>query len=124
MVFTIKNGDNHGSIVFDIEFFQAKMDYDIDLWHSEIRVTAVPNGLIDLIERLTESGKFNKEELKTDCAKVTGLTWWLWQQTECNQNLSTESDKADERHYKKFLPHVKEVLNEFCDKYNLYLNED
>ena len=124
MTFTIKNGDNHGSIVFDIEFFQAKMDYDIDLWHSEIRVTTVPNGLIDLIVRMQESGCFNQQELKDDCAKVTGLTWWLWKQTEDNQNHNTESDKADERHYKTFLPHVKEGLNEFCDKYNLYLNED
>ena len=97
MTFAILNGDNRGSIVFDIEFFQAKMDYDIDLWHSEIQVTTVPNGIIDLIERLVESGKFNKEELKTDCAKVTGLRWWLWEQTECNQNLGTTSDKADER---------------------------
>lgn len=124
MTFTIKNGDNHGSIVFDIEFFQAKMDDDINLWHSEIRVTTVPDGLIDLVAREKERGSFNKQELKDDCKYVTGLTWWLWQQTECNQNLSTTSDKADERHYKTFLPHVKEVLKEFCDKYNLYLNED
>ena len=124
MTFKIQNNDNHGSVVFNVDFWLNRMDDDIDLWHSEIRVTTVPNGLIDLIERLVESGKFNKEELKTDCAKVTGLTWWLWQQTECNQNLSTTSDKADERHYKTFLPHVKEVLKAFCDKFNLDLNED
>lgn len=124
MAFTILNGDNRGSIVFYVEFFQNKTDDDIDLWHSEIRVTTVPNGLIDLIERLVESGKFNKEELKTDCAKVTGLRWWLLEQTEYGYNDSTTSDKADERHYKTFLPHVKSVLNGFCDKYDLYLNED
>lgn len=124
MVFIIQNDYPKGSIVFDIEFFQNKMDDDIDLWHSEMRITTVPDGLIDLVVRVKESGYFNKEELKDDCKNVTGLKWWLLEQTEYGYNDSTTSDKADERHYKTFLPHVKTVLKEFCNKYNLYLIED
>ena len=124
MVFKIQTDYPKGSIVFDVEFFETKMDSQDNLWHSEMRITTVPDGLIDLIVRVKESGYFNRQELKEDCKNVTSLWWWLWKQTEYGYNDYTTMDKSEHRHYHEFLPHVKEVLKEFCDKYNLYLIED
>lgn len=124
MVFTIHNRDNKGFIIYEVEFWEGKMAWDINLWYSRIAVRPHSAGFIELIDNLVKSGRFDKEKLMEDTFYVEELKEWLWQATEAGENNSLPMEEAEKRHYHVFLPHVKEVLKEFCDKYNLYLNED
>lgn len=124
MVFTIHNRDNKGLIVYEVEFWEDKLDEDINLWYSKIAVRPHSAGFIELIDNLVKSGKFYKERLRQDTFYVEELEEWLWQATQVGENNSLPMEEAGKRHYHIFLPHVKEVLEKFCDKYNLYLNED
>lgn len=122
MVFTIHNGDNHGSRVFDVEIWLDRFpDEDFDTWYTKIKVFTVPDGVIDLVDRLIFINQFDKDELKNDMNKVTDLFYWVYEK---NDNYPEVLDVAEQRHYHVFVAHVREVLAEFCRKYGLYLNED
>jgi hypothetical protein len=124
VVFTIHNRDNKGFIIYEVEFWEDKMDCDINLWYSRIAVRPHSAGFIELIDNLVKSGRFDKETLIEDTFYVEELKEWLWQATEAGMNDSLPMEEAEKRHYHEFLPHIKEVLKAFCDRYNLYLNED
>lgn len=121
MTYTIHNNDNHGSVVYDIEVWLEPFDHDVNLWHSAIKIQPVTDGIIDLVDRLIFINQFDKDELKNDMNKVIDLPYWLYEK---NDNYSEVLDVAEQRHYHVFVPHVREVLAEFCRKYGLYLNED
>ena len=120
MVFLVRNKET-GSTVLDVEFWLDRMDEDINLWYTRIRVTPIIEGMVDFVDRLLTHGGYDKGELKSDMYAVRDLAYWM---NETCGNNSVVYDIAAERHYKKFLPHVREVLERFCDKYDLELNED
>lgn len=121
MVFKISNNDK-GSVVFDVEIWLDKFDRDTDLWHSRIKVITVADGLIDFIQRLISNAEFDAfdaDELKSDIDEITDLPHWLYEK---NDNLSVVMEDALKRHYNVFVPHIMEVLKEFCEKYGFYLD--
>lgn len=118
MVFKISNNDK-GSVVFDVEIWLDKFDRDTDLWHSRIKVTTVADGLIDFVWRLISNAEFDGDELKSDMEEITDLPHWLYEK---NDNLSVVAEDASKRHYDVFVPHVRGVLKEFCEKYGFYLD--
>ena len=120
MTFTIYNNEQFGTQIFDIEFWQERMDNDINLYYSKIRVTPSPIGIIDLVDRLIFINQFNKDELKADMTEIVDLGFWLYG----SNNRSAVSQESEYRHYHVFLPHIKSVLEKFCYKYGLHLNED
>lgn len=121
MVFKISNKDK-GSVVLDVEIWLDKFNRDEDLLHSKIKVITVADGLIDFIRRLISNAEFDAfdaDELKSDIVKITDLPHWLYEK---NDNLSVVMEDASKRHYDVFVPHVREVLKEFCEKYGFYLD--
>lgn len=121
MVFKISNNDK-GSVVLDVEMWLERFDDDVNLWHSRIRVTTVADGLIDFIRRLISNAEFDAfdaDELKSDIDEITDLPHWLYEK---NDNLSVVMEDASKRHYEVFVPHVRGVLKEFCEKYGYYLD--
>ena len=121
MVFKISNNDK-GSVVLDVEIWLERFDNDVNLWHSRIKVTTVTDGLIDFIRRLISNAEFDAfdaDELKSDIDEITDLPHWLYEK---NDNLSVVAEDASKRHYEVFVPHIREVLKEFCEKYGYYLN--
>jgi 5-formyltetrahydrofolate cyclo-ligase len=117
MVFTIHNNNQ---VIFDVEFWLEPSDHEINLWYSRIKITPVTNGIIDLVSRLIWDGAENLDALKSDAREITHLFYWL--NGEPNESLPIEA--AEKRHYHVFMPHIREVLERFCDKYNLELNID
>ena len=123
MIFKICN-DNLGSMIFEIEFWLSRIDDENNLYQSNIRVSPYIGGIIDIVDLLIETGGFDKNKLKSDFNEVNNLVSWLWQQKETGQNDGLTIDKASDRHYHVFLPYIMKVVYEFCDKYEVFANED
>ena len=60
-------------------------------------------------------------EFKQYSESIAWLRGWIY---EVENNRPLESKEADERHYKKFLPKIKDLVNNFAKEFELCVNVD
>ena len=109
--------------MFDIEVFLKKCDdgRNKELWYSEIKSRPVTRGISQYIFDKVKDEETLKQ-FQDDCHLIEELRGWLWEE---HGNRYLPMKEASDRHYSEIVAHVKNVLKEFCDKYDeLFINED
>lgn len=105
---------HRGYTIFDIEYYLTKSDYN-DNYYSEIKVLPCVEGLTRYLNSRKNDVNFNLEEFIKDGNEIQELRRWLWEKADNNDET---------QHYKTRLQHIKNILNNFTKKYNVYLNID
>ena len=104
--------------VFDIEIWLDNVKKD--LWRSEIKSSfCVYGGTNFVFEQIKTQEQLN--EFQDDCQRLIDLRFWLY---EFNDNSSADMNTAHRRHYDKVMPHIKEEIERFSNKYKLTISED
>ena len=113
------NGEkNRGYVLFDIEYYLKKLNNSKE-WQSEIHCLPLIKGISYFIKEFIKDKYFN-EFIKdaTDIQEIRGL---LYEQY--NNNPKSKSE-ASNFHYKIFGKILEGMLNDFANKYGLYINRD
>lgn len=127
MVFQVYFGENidtdRRKVLFDIEFYLTYYTNNDDekLWYSEIRTLPIAENFVDYVlqNKSFSDDKWNK--FKKYCENIEWLRGWLY---EVNDNKSLPMKEASDRHYKNFLPKLKEMIHNFAKEFDLMINED
>ena len=126
MVFQIYIDNNldysERKIIYDIEFFMKSVEIDnVKEYFSQIKVTPIVPEIVDFLfsKEFTDGDKI---WFKYHTNIMQSLKNWLFQK---DGNLPLPYEKAKERHYKIFLPKIKNMIDEFVTDFpELNLNED
>lgn len=123
MVYDLCYGEYPGhSVLYDIEVYmnESTDERSKGLWNTEVHVGSCAAGIADYVfERIKD--RETLEQFKKDCSELRDLRFWLW---ELHNNQYKEKQHAVDEHRDIVVPHVKEVIKKFCDKYDLWVNED
>lgn len=114
-----KNDDRN--VMFDIEYYQSKSEVKNDYWFSEIHCLPCVKGIVSFLKDKRNEEDFNYDEfveLAEEIQEIRGLLY------ERYNNRPKPYDEADEFHYKFFGKILKEKVEAFANKYNLYINID
>lgn len=109
---------DRGYTMFDIEYYQIKADKD--QWQSEIHVVPCIEGLVRYTASHKDSSEFFLYKFIEDCELIGGLRRWLWE----SDGIHNEPSKDDKLHYGERYDHIMNTVNEYAEKYGLYVNID
>ena len=112
--------DSRGVVMFDIEYYKNRLG-DGHNWHSDIRCCPCVKGLGAFLRDRLQDYDFNYDEFikdATDIEEVRGLLW------ERYDNRPKNSKESDEFHYHTFGDVLDKLLNDFAQKYGLWVNRD
>ena len=123
--YTPKNAPkgNRGYCMFDIEYY-LKVAYPRDMkvmfWQSELHCLPCVEGLSYFVRDKSDEN-FDVGQFVKDATEIQELRGLLW---EWNNNKPKPKEEAEEFHYHKFGKELKEKIDKFCEKYDLWLNID
>jgi hypothetical protein len=113
--------NSRGTVMFDIEYYQEKSHYDPEKWISEISCLPCVDGLtLFLKDKFSEPG-FDYKQFMEDAYEIQEIRGFLWER---NDNHPREKDDANNFHYHMFGKAIKEIFDEFCKKYGLWMGID
>lgn len=115
-----KNNDR-GNVMFDIEYYLSKSEVKIDYWFSELSCLPCVKGIVSFLKDKRNEEDFNYDEfieLAEEIQEIRGLLY------ERYNNKPKPYDEARDFHYKVVSKILKEKLETFANKYNLYINID
>lgn len=115
-----KNSDNR-NVMFDIEYYMSQSEVHKDYWFSEIHCLPCVKGIVSFLKDKRNEEKFNYDEfieLAEEIQEIRGLLY------ERYNNRPKPHDEADKFHYKFFGKILREKVEAFANKYNLYINID
>lgn len=113
------NGEkNRGYVLFDIEYYLKKFNNSKE-WQSEIHCLPLIKGISYFIKEFIKDKYFN-EFIKdaTDIQEIRSLLY------ERYDNKPKPKSEASNFHYKIFGKFLEGMLNDFANKYGLYINRD
>ena len=111
----------YSAVLFDVETYLTKGEYDKELWHSECHVLPCVEGFTRFLQSKRGDEKFNYDEFIDDAKVIQELRGWVF---EVNNNRLTPLWGASDRHYNIVVPYIIDVLEKFAKKYGLYINVD
>ena len=129
MVYFIKYTlqDNTDVLLFDIDYY-LKEDEDTNAsqwndrqWFSEINPISCIGGITHFLKEKFQEPNFDCEDFINDAHQIEELRGLLYE-TYNNQPKSYED--AQQFHYNIFGVKLKQILNDFCDKWGFYLDID
>lgn len=113
------NGEkNRGYVLFDIEYYLKKLNNSKE-WQSEIHCLPLIKGISYFIKEFIKDKYFN--EFIKDATDIQEIRSLLYEQYNNKPKLKSE---ASNFHYKIFGKFLEGMLNDFANKYGLYINRD
>ena len=112
--------DTRGVVMFDIEYYKKELG-NVDKWHSEIRCCPCVKGLGAFLRDRLQDYDFNYEEFIEDAYQIEEVRGLLWERYD---NRPKNSKESDEFHYHTFGNVLDKLLNDFAQKYGLWVNRD
>lgn len=115
------NGEkDRGYILFDIEYYLKKWNSP-EGWYSEISCLPIVKGLSYFIKESNENKDFNFDEFTEDATGIQEIRGLLYERYD---NKPRPKSEASNFHYKIFGKILEGMLNDFANKYGLYINRD
>ena len=113
------NGEkNRGYVLFDIEYYLKKLNNSKE-WQSEIHCLPLIKGISYFIKEFIKDKYFN--EFIKDATDIQEIRSLLYEQY---NNKPKSKFEASNFHYKIFGKILEGMLNDFANKYGLYINRD
>lgn len=112
LYYTAKDGRDY--VLFDIEYYLKKVD-NSEEWNSEISCLPIVKGIYHFIK------DFNLDEFVNDATGIQEIRGLLYEQY---NNKPKSKFEASNFHYKIFGKVLEGMLNDFANKYGLYINRD
>ena len=115
--------NSRGYVMFDIEYYREQSQTK-DKWFSEIRCLPCVEGntrfLRDVFEHKIDID-FDFEEFIKEGTEIQELRGLLYERF---NNKPKENKEANHFHYHVFGETLEKLLNDFANKYKLYINKD
>lgn len=110
--------NSSGYTLFDIEYYLKKIESSGE-WYSEIDCLPVVEGISYFIKEHLNDKDFN--EFIKDATYIQEIRSLLYEQY---NNKPKPKSEASNFHYKIFGKILEGMLNDFANKYGLYINRD
>ena len=113
--------NSRGYVMFDIEYYR-KQSQTKDKWFSEISCLPCVEGLTHFLkDKFNEDINFDIEEFTKVAIEIQEVRGLLYERF---NNKPKENKEANHFHYHVFGETLEKLLNNFADKYGLYINKD
>ena len=113
--------NSRGYVMFDIEYY-CEQSQTKDKWFSEISCLPCVEGLTHFLkDKFTEDINFDIEEFTKAAIEIQEVRGLLYERF---NNTPKENKEANHFHYHVFGETLEKLLNNFADKYGLYINKD
>ena len=117
---------SRGYTMFDIEYYMKRSENPPDIvdigpseWYSEIHCLPCVDGLSYFIE--DKLGKIDLDEFVKEATEIQEIRGLLYERL---NNMPKQYELAREFHYEDFGKKLRKMLDDFCEKYGLYLSID
>ena len=113
--------NSRGYVMFDIEYYrkQSQIKYK---WFSDISCLPCVEGLTHFLkDKINEDINFDIEEFTKSAIEIQEVRGLLYERF---NNTPKENKEANHFHYHVFGETLEKLLNNFADKYGLYINKD
>ena len=113
--------NSRGYVMFDIEYYrkQSQIKYK---WFSDISCLPCVEGLTHFLkDKFNEDINFDIEEFTNTAIEIQEVRGLLYERS---NNTPKENKEANHFHYHVFGKKLEKLLNNFADKYGLYINKD
>ena len=118
LYYTAKDGRDY--VLFDIEYYLKKVD-NSEGWYSEISLLPIVKGIYHFIKESNENKDLNLDEFVNDATDIQEIRGLLYERY---NNKPKPKSEASNFHYKIFVKILEGMLNDFANKYGLYINRD
>ena len=113
--------NSRGYTMFDIEYYKIPSQTK-DKWFSDISCLPCVEGLTHFLkDKFNEDINFDIEEFTKAAIEIQEVRGLLY---ESFNNTPKENKEANHFHYNVFGETLEKLLNNFADKYGLYINKD
>ena len=113
--------NSRGYVMFDIEYYREQSQTK-DKWFSEIRCLPCVEGLTHFLkDKFNEDINFDIEEFTNAAIEIQEVRGLLYERF---NNKPKEDEESREFHYHIFGKVLEKLLNDFANKYKLYINKD
>ena len=114
-----KSGDR-GYTMFDIEYYMKQSDRTNE-WYSEISCLPCVNGFGRFLKEILQDKSFDFETFIKESEEIQEIRGLLYEKYD---NKPKEKEVASKFHYHIFGNILKEILDNFANKYNFFINID
>ena len=113
--------NSRGYVMFDIEYYREQSQTK-DKWFSEISCLPCVEGLTHFLkDKFNEDINFDIEEFTKAAIEIQEVRVLLYERF---NNKPKEDEESREFHYHIFGKVLEKLLNDFANKYKLYINKD
>lgn len=113
--------NSRGYVMFDIEYYRKQSQIK-DKWFSDISCLPCVEGLTHFLkDKFNEDINFDIEEFTKYAIEIQEVRGLLYERF---NNAPKENKEANHFHYHIFGETLEKLLNNFADKYGLYINKD
>ena len=113
--------NSRGYVMFDIEYYQIPSQTK-DKWFSDISCLPCVEGLTHFLkDKFNEDINFDIEEFTKAAIEIQEVRGLLYERF---NNKPKEDEESREFHYHIFGKVLEKLLNDFANKYKLYINKD
>lgn len=113
--------NSRGYVMFDIEYYREQSQTK-DKWFSDISCLPCVEGLTHFLkDKFNEDINFDIEEFTKAAIEIQEVRGLLYERF---NNTPKENKEANHFHYHVFGETLEKLLNNFADKYGLYINKD
>ncbi len=116
---------SRGYVMFDIEYYLKQRENPPDIigggseWYSELHCLPCVDGLSYFIE--DKLGKIDLDEFVKEATEIQEIRGLLYERF---NNMPKPLEQARKFHHDDFGKKLRKKLDDFCEKYGLYLNID
>ena len=113
--------NSRGYVMFDIEYYREQSQTK-DKWFSEIRCLPCVEGITYFLkDKFHDDINFDIEEFTKAAIEIQEVRGLLYERF---NNKPKENKESNDFHYRVFGETLEKLLNNFADKYGLYINKD
>ena len=113
--------NSRGYVMFDIEYYREQSQTK-DKWFSDISCLPCVEGLTHFLkDKFNEDINFDIEEFTKAAIEIQEVRGLLYERF---NNTPKENKEANHFHYHVFGETLEKLLNDFANKYKLYINKD
>ena len=114
--------NSRGYTMFDIEYYRKQSVREDDEYFSEISCLTCVEGLARFLkDKLQENDNFEIESFIKDATEVQEVRGLLYERFD---NTPKDFEKSLNFHHHIFGEVLENLLNDFADKYGLFINKD
>lgn len=114
--------NSRGYTMFDIEYYRKQSVREDDEYFSEISCLTCVEGLARFLkDKLQKNDNFEIESFIKDATEVQEVRGLLYERFD---NTPKDFEKSLNFHYHIFGEVLENLLNDFADKYGLFINKD